>query len=87
MSVLISIIYYFKQQILDVDSWVHIPNNQVSFPVLLNTHKPLNLNLESKLHVLVEANYRMFNIQQHITKCFVSLSMNILFYRSNYLIF
>lgn len=63
----------FEQQILNVDDWIHIPNNKVTFPALLNTHKSsLNLNLESKLDLLIEANYRVFNIHQNIEKCLVS---------------
>lgn len=59
------------EQILNVDSWIFIPNNQVTFPVHLNTRTSLNLNLESKLHFLIEANYRMFDIHQNIKKCLI----------------
>jgi len=68
----INYFFVFKQQILNVDSWIFIPNNQVTFPVHLNTRTSLNINLESKLHFLIEANYRMFDIHQNIKKCLVS---------------
>lgn len=64
-------IILFKQQILNVDGWILIPNNPVVFPSLLNTHTPLNLNTDSKLHLLIEANCRIFNNQQNINKCSV----------------
>lgn len=65
-------IILFEQQVLNVDNWIVIPSNKVIFPALLNTNIPLSLNLESKLHLLVEANYRKLNIDQNIKKCTVS---------------
>lgn len=55
-----------------MDSWISIPSNKVIFPALLNAKMALNLNLETKLHLLVEANYRTFNVHQNIEKCLVS---------------
>jgi len=55
-----------------VDSWILIPNNRITFPALLNTHEPITLSLETKLHLLVEATYRMFNGRENTEKCFVS---------------
>lgn len=55
-----------------MDSWILIPSNKITFPALLNTDVPLSLNLESKLHLLIEANYRMLNIDQNVEKCSVS---------------
>lgn len=69
---MIFILLLFKQQILNVDGWILIPSNPVTFPALLNTHTPLNLNIETKLHLLIEANM-IFNVHQNIKKCSVSL--------------
>lgn len=60
-----------------MDSWITIPSNQATFPALFNAHTPLNLNLESKLLLLIEANYRMFNVYKNINKCLVSLKLNL----------
>lgn len=62
----------FEQQILNVDSWILIPSTTIKFPALLNTDMPLKLNIDSKLHLLIEANYRILNIHQNIEKCLVS---------------
>uniref|UniRef100_A0A2S2NYB8 Biotin--protein ligase n=2 Tax=Schizaphis graminum TaxID=13262 RepID=A0A2S2NYB8_SCHGA len=59
------------EQILNVDSWILIPNNPITFPALLNTHKPITLSLETRLHLLVEATYRMFNVHQNVDRCLI----------------
>lgn len=59
-----------------MDSWIVIPNDKVLFPALLNTNMPLNLNLETKLNLLVEANYKAFNVHGHFEKCLVSIYYN-----------
>ncbi|XP_050436553.1 biotin--protein ligase [Adelges cooleyi] len=59
----------FPEQILNLDTWILIPNYRVTFPALLNTQTPLKLNKESKINVLVEANYRMINQQKTVQTC------------------
>ncbi|XP_050532838.1 uncharacterized protein LOC126900875 isoform X2 [Daktulosphaira vitifoliae] len=58
----------FPEQILNLDTWIQIPSYKVAFPVLLNTHSSLKLDVDSIIHLLIEANYQIFNQRQNVVQ-------------------